>query len=90
MLIKEKVSEERIGAEMDKMLEGLKAAQAIEDLHRLDLLKLIYRLPSSQTEYLQSEEKSIELCCWIAHFLDVIRETGNFCGVPVSFSKEFQ
>jgi tRNA nucleotidyltransferase/poly(A) polymerase len=52
VLIKEKVSEERIGTEMDKMLEGLKAAQAIEDLHRLDLLKLIYRLPSSQTEYL--------------------------------------
>ena len=88
-MLKEKVSEERIGTEMDKMLECFSASEAIEDLHRLDLLKLIYKLPSSELEYIQSEDKSIELCCWIAHFLDAIKETGNFCGIPVTISREF-
>lgn len=42
----EKVSYERMGIEIDKMLEGNKAHKSIAVLHQLNLLSILYKFPN--------------------------------------------
>jgi len=44
--IRDKISEERSGTELDKILDGKNAAHACEDMYQVNLLPLLYKVPT--------------------------------------------
>lgn len=69
-MLRDKVSEERIGSELDKMLEGNNPHKAVADLHRLGLLPLLFKLPRD----LITEAQEMEHLEQTVHFCDHIQK----------------
>ena len=65
MLLRDKVSEERVGTELDKMLEGNNPHLAVMDLHKFGILPLLYKFPRdliSEVQEVTHFEQSVKTC----------------------------
>ena len=83
------MSFERLGIELDKMFEGRKPQQSVKDLHRFDVLSLLYKFPKDLA-YFQDEElvrslinDSVEMCQVVGYLFEQIEQTHSLCGLPV-------
>ena len=92
----EKVSYERLGIELDKMLEGNLPHKSVADLHSFDVLSIVYKFPDNVFPALDSEtkqklyESSVEMCYTLGELFETAKNERELFGEQLNYSKDLQ